>query len=159
MAHLLSRASFRFLYREDEGTLGRAAWWTAIAPPTLTLFVMTAIWLAIMPAGARDLARDGFFDARSVATYAYLLVFAFATLIGFVMIYNVTAKRLRDRGRPPALAGLLPFALFFAGAMRWLAGRAEGAITPAMLSALDVAALAVVIWTLIECGVKKGRSR
>ena len=67
------------------------------------------------------------------------------------------AKRLRDRGRPPALAGLLPFALFFDGAMRWLAGRADGAITPAMLWTLDVLTLAVVIWTLIECGVKKGR--
>lgn len=158
MAHLLSRANFRFLYREDQGALGRAAWWTAVAPPALTLLVMTLIWLAIMPAGARDLVRDGFFDARSVLTYAYLLVFAFATLLGFVMITNVTAKRLRDRGRPPALAGLLPFALFFAGAMRWLAARAEGAITPGMLWALDVAALAVVVWTILECGFRKGRA-
>lgn len=157
MPHLLSRANFRFLYREDEGTLGRAAWWVAVAPPALTLIVMTLVWLAVMPPGARDPARDGFFDARSVATYAYLLVFAFATLIGFIMIYFVTAKRLRDRGKPPALAGLLPFALFFAGAMRWLAARSEGAITPPMLWALDVAALAAVIWTLIECGLKQGR--
>lgn len=158
MAHLLSPANFSFLYRQDEGRLGRAGWWVAVAPPALTLIVMTLIWLAIMPPGARDLAKEPFFDAASVAAYAYLIVFAFATLLGFVMIYNVTAKRLRDRGLPPALAGLMPFALFFAGAMGWLAARSQGAITPAMLWALDILTLAVIAWTIIECGMKKGRT-
>lgn len=158
MAGLLTAANFRFLYRQDAGVLGRAAWWVAIAPPALALIVMTLVWLAIMPPGARDLTTEAFFEWKSVLAYAYLLVFAFATLLGFVMIYNVCAKRLRDRARPPALAGLLPFALFFDGAMHWLAARAGGAITEPMLWALDVAALAVVVWTILECGLKGSRA-
>ena len=155
---VLTRANFRFLYRELEGRIDRRTWWIAVLPIVCALIVMTAIWIAIMPPGARDLTQEKFFDAKSLAAYAYLLVFALAILIGFVMIYHASAKRLTDRGLPQALAGLPPFALFLDGAMHWLAPRAEGAIAPAMLWTLDVAALAILVWTIIELGLKKGRA-
>lgn len=157
MAGVLSAANFRFLYRETEGRIDRATWWTASLPLALLLFVLTMIWLAIRPPGARDLVTQGFFDAKTAVVYLYLILFAFTVLLVSVMQYSVSAKRLRDRGLPPSLAGLLPFAVFFTGGMHWLAPRSAGALPDWSLWALDVATLAVFFWTVIECGVKKGR--
>jgi uncharacterized membrane protein YhaH (DUF805 family) len=148
---------FFFLYRQDQGRIGRATFWKASAPILIGLLAMTAAWIAIMPEGARDLTKDAFFDTRVLATYAYLLVFTLALLIGAVMLTFLGAKRLRDRGRPPWLAAAPFLLLFFDGAMHWLAARAGEAIAPALLFGFDVLAIAAVVWAVLEMGFGKSR--
>ena len=151
------RENFTFLYRQDEGRIDRATFWRAAAPVLITLAAMTAIWIAIMPRAARDLAHEAFFDGRVVATYLYALIFALALLIGAVMLYFLGAKRLRDVGRPPWLAGFPFLALFFDGALHWAAARSEGAIGESALFVADVIAIASVIWAFIDMGLRRGR--
>lgn len=154
---MLTRERFTFLYRQDQGRIDRAAFWRASLPVLATLGAMTALWLAIKPDGARDLANDAFFDLGVAATYVYLLVFTLAALIGAVMLYFVGAKRLRDVGRPAWLAGFPFLALFFDGALHWAAARSEGAIGPAPLFVADVVAIASLVWALIDMGLRKSR--
>lgn len=154
---MLTRERFTFLYRQDEGRVDRATFWRAALPVLAMLGAMTAIWLAIMPQGGRDLTRDAFFDGKVAATYAYLLAFTLAALIGSAMLYFLAAKRLRDAGRPSWLAGLPFLALFGDGALHWAAARADGAIGPGALFAADVAAIAAVVWAVIDMGLRKSR--
>lgn len=151
------RDEFTFLYRQDQGRLDRAGFWRASLPVLAALAAMTALWLAIRPEGARDLTHDAFFDARVAATYVYLLIYTLALLVGAVMLTFVGAKRLRDIGRPPALAGLPFFALFCDGALHWAAARAEGAIGPLALAGADVFALACLVWAFVEMGLRNSR--
>ena len=154
---MLTRETFTFLYRQDQGRVGRGAFWRAAAPVLLVWASMTAIWLAIMPHGPRDPGRDGFFDGAVAATYLYALVYALALLIGAVMLYFLGAKRLRDIGRPVWLAGVPFLALFLDGALHWAAPRAEGAIGAGLLYGADVVALAAVAWAVIDMGLRKSR--
>ncbi len=151
------RDDFTFLYRQDQGRIDRATFWRASLPILVTLGAMLAIWLAIMPNGARDLASVAFFDARVAATYLYLLVFTLAGLIGAVMLYFVAAKRLRDVGRPVWLAGFPFLAIFIDGALHWTAARSDGAIGPGVLYVADVIAIASLVWAVIDMGLRKSR--
>ena len=154
---MLTRDRFAFLYRQDQGRIGRATFWRAAAPVLATLAAMTAIWLAIMPRGARDLAHEAFFDARVAGVYLYALIYALALLLGAVMLSFLGAKRLRDAGRPPFLAAFPFLAIFFDGALRWTAARAEGAIGEGALFVADVVAIAAVVWALIDMGLRRSR--
>lgn len=155
---MLSRERFAFLYRQDQGRIDRATFWRAAAPVLATLAATTALWLAIKPSGARDLAQEAFFDARVAAAYAYLLVYALALLLGAVMLYFLAAKRLRDVGRPPWMAGFPFLAIFFDAALRWTAARAEGAIGEGPLFVADVVAIAAVVWAFIDMGLRRSRA-
>jgi uncharacterized membrane protein YhaH (DUF805 family) len=120
---------------------------------------MTGVWLVIAPRQARDLSHESFVDLSVVATYGYLIVYAFALLVCAVAEYFVSAKRFADRGRSPALAGLAPFSLFLAGAANWYQPRSEGAMAPWLTCAFDAVALAVLVWTVAELGFAKGGRR
>jgi uncharacterized membrane protein YhaH (DUF805 family) len=157
MAGVRTRESFRFLYRQDQGRIGRRVWWIAALPIMMTLGVMTLVWLAIMPRGARDLSSGVFFDRSTALVYAYLLVFTLALLIGGVMFAFLGAKRLRDAGRPPWLAPAPLLALFLAGAAHWAAPRSGGAIGPNALWIVDVLALSCLAWAFLDMGFRKSR--
>ena len=154
---MLTRENFAFLYRQDQGRIDRATFWRASLPVLIALGAMTALWLAIKPEGARDLTKVAFFDGKVAATYAYLLAFTLAALIGSVMLYFVGAKRLRDVGRPPGLAGAPFLALFLNGALHWAAARSDGAIGTGVLFAADVVAIATFVWAFIDMGLRKSR--
>ena len=110
---------FRFLYRQGEGAINRREWRLASWPPIAIALAMTFVWLVIAPRQVRDLSREELIDLGVIATYAYLIVYAFALLLCAVAEYFVSAKRFADLGRPPALAGLAPFSLFVAAAANW----------------------------------------
>lgn len=148
---------FRFLYRQGEGIIDRRTWRRAVWPPVAIALVATLVWLLVAPRQMRDLAREGLIDLRVVGAYVYLIVYAFVLLLCAIAEYFVSAKRFADRGQPPALAGLAPFALFFAAAAHWYQPRSEG-LMPAWLAwVFDALAFGVVSWTIAQLGFAPSR--
>jgi uncharacterized membrane protein YhaH (DUF805 family) len=143
---------FRFLYRQGEGVLDARQWRRASWPPVAIGLAFTLVWLIVMPRQARDLAHEDLIDWRVAATYLYLLVYVFALILCAIAEYFVCAKRFADRGRPPALAGLAPFALFLAAAAHWYQPRSEATMPLWLAVAFDGLALAALIWTIAELG-------
>jgi len=150
------QARWRFLYRQSEGAIGPGEWVRASLPPALLIVALTLVWLAIMPREERE-PLNGLFDFKILATYVYLVVYAFILLLWAVAQYFVSAKRFADRGKPPALAGVAPFAIFLAGAARWYEPRSEGLAPHWLALLLEAVALAAVVWNIVELGFGKGR--
>jgi hypothetical protein len=73
--------------------------------------------------------------------------------------YFVSAKRIADRGRPPSLAGLLPFSLLLAGAAHWYQPRSEGTMPAAIVYVFDALAIAILAWNIVELGFGPSRRR
>jgi hypothetical protein len=152
--NLPTRARLDFLYRRSEGAIGRREWAFASLPPTLILIVLTLIWIAIMPRETRE-PTQGLIDLGVAARYIYLVIYAFVVLLCAVAQYFVSAKRFADLGRPQALAGAAPFAIFFAAAANWYEPRSEG-LAPHWLTLLfDAAAIGIVLWSIAELGFRR----
>jgi uncharacterized membrane protein YhaH (DUF805 family) len=147
----LPKSRLNFLYRQSEGTISRREWALASLPLAAILIVSTLIWIAIMPREARDPSK-GLVDLGVAARYIYLVVYAFVVLLCAVAEYFVSAKRFADLGKPQALAGVAPFAVFIAAAANWYEARSEG-LEPHWLTLLfDAVALAAVVWNVAELG-------
>ncbi len=152
---------FRFLYRQGEGVIGRAAWARASVPPIAIALALTCARAGfIAPDKPRDLgSAEAFIDIGIVATHVYFLAYAFALILCAVAEYFVSAKRFADRGKPAALAGLAPFALLLAGAANWYQPRSEGTMPEALTWVFDAVALGIVAWNVIELGFGASRRR
>jgi uncharacterized membrane protein YhaH (DUF805 family) len=148
---------FRFLYRQGEGTIDRRQFWLASWPPVAIAAGLTLLWLVVAPRQARDLSREGLIDWSIAATYAYLMIYVFVLFLCAIAEYFVSAKRFADRGRPQALAGLAPFAIFLAGAANWYQPRSEGVMPDWTAFLFDAAALAIAVWTIAELGFMAGK--
>jgi uncharacterized membrane protein YhaH (DUF805 family) len=141
---------FRFLYRQTEGVIDRATWVRASLGPLGIAFVLTVIAWLVAPNQPRDLGSQSFFTFGLALAHAYLILYGFALFVCAVAEYFVSAKRFRDRGKPAELAGLAPFALLLAGAAHWFQPRSEGAMPEWATTVFDVAAAAVILWTVAE---------
>ena len=95
-------------------------------------------------------------DARTAFTYLYLVIYAVAFLLIAVSHYNLSAKRFRARGKPAGLAGILPLAALLTGAAHWIAPRVGDGLPGWTVPAVDFAMLVIVIWTMLELGLKRG---
>ena len=153
MTGIFTRQSLHFLYRNDEGQLGRAAWWSGLIPLASVLVVMTIIWLLLAPWGQRGLDQRAFLDPRTIVAYLYLMVFTFAVILIAISYTNLSAKRFRTRGRMPGFAGLLPLAALFAGAAHWLYPRVAEVMPWALVAMCDVALIGVIVWHVFDLGV------
>jgi uncharacterized membrane protein YhaH (DUF805 family) len=155
-----SRAErFRFLYREAEGVVDREVWRRASLPPLAIALGMTIVWLVIAPNGPRDLNSEAFIDLSVVATHLYALVYSFALVFCAVAEYFLSAKRFTDRGKPQALAGLLPLSLLLAGAANWFQPRSEGTMPVGLVYLFDGIAILILVWNIIELGFGESRRR
>lgn len=156
MAAVLSREGLRFLYRSEEGEIGRRLWWLGLAPLASLLVAMTAVWLALRPYAGRGLDERAFLDPLTAAAYGFLVLYAFAILLASVSYVMLSMKRLRDRRRPVALAGLAPLTALIAGAAHWLEPQMGGAFPLWAVYACDATLLAALAWTIVELGALKG---
>ncbi len=154
MSGIFTRESLRFLYRSDEGEIGRATWWGGLAPLVILLAILTIIWLVLAPWANRGLDERAFIDPRTLAAYVYLLFYAFAIFLIAVCYTNLSAKRFRARGKPPGLAGLLPLAALLSGAAHWLYPRVADVMPWFLVAGCDLALVAVLVWHVVELGLR-----
>ena len=157
MTGIFTRDGLHYLYRNDQGGLSRAAWWSGLAPLASLLVVLTLIWLALAPWGRRGLDERALLDARTIAAYVYLAIYAFAVILIAVCYTNLSAKRLRTRGRWPAMAGMLPLAALLAGAAHWLYPRVAEVMPYALVAGCDAVLIGVIIWHVVDLGVLEAR--
>lgn len=148
---------FRFLYRQTEGVVDRAAWLRGSLLPVGIAAVATAIAFWVAPDKPRDLNVEAFVSPAVILRQTYLILYAFVFLICLVSEYFLSAKRFRDRGRPAALAGLAPFALLLLGAANWYQPLSEGSLSYPALLAIDALALAVIAWSIAELALGGSR--
>lgn len=154
MAALLSGEGFRFLFRQDKGVIARDVWWLGTAMTGAIVLVLSLVWFAVSPYATSDLSRRGLIDPTALGVYVYLFFYAAIALVCTVSWYNLSAKRFRDRGRAPAFAGLPLVAALFAGAAHWLAPRLPEMVPFWAVATLDMALLAVILWTIFELGIR-----
>jgi uncharacterized membrane protein YhaH (DUF805 family) len=154
MAALLSGDGFRFLFRTDKGVVSRDVWWLGTALTGAVAFVTTAIWLVIAPMATSDLSRRGLIDPMALTVYVYLMLYAFIVLLCGVCWYNLSAKRFRDLGQPPELAGLPLVMALFSGALHWVQPRIAETVPGWTVVVLDIGTLIVILWALYELGFK-----
>lgn len=159
MTSVLSGPGLRFLYRSEEGVIDRRVWWLGVLPLASVLGVLNVGWAILAPYARRGLDERAFLDPLTLAAYLYLMVFAFATILICVCFVMLSMKRLRDRSRPPGLAGALPLAALLAGAASWLEPQVGGGVVPALAVAAYVFLAAAFTWTIVEMGVLTGRAR
>lgn len=154
---LPSRERLDFLYRTEEGRIGRSDWRLGAGGLVAALVPLTLIWLALVPYTDHDLSKDPFFAWPTVAAYAYLTLYALAILLIAVSFVHLSVKRFRALGRPAPLllAGLLPFAALVAGAMRWLQPRVSEVMPHWPVTLADLAFVAIALWTVYELGVRR----
>ncbi len=144
-----------FLFRSDAGVIDVPTWrrhagWLALLTAALTLG-----WLALAPFARHDLATSAFIAPLTIVAYTYLIAFAFTVLFIAIAFYNLSAKRLRERGLPTGLGGLIPLGALFAGAAHWLQPQVPDVIATWYVVGLDVLLAGAVGWTIIALGLRR----
>jgi uncharacterized membrane protein YhaH (DUF805 family) len=150
--------SVRFLFRTDQGLIGQKTWWSGSLWLGAIFAVMSAIGFLLAPYTRHDLAKTPFLDWHVIGAYLYLTLYIFALILIAICFYNLSAKRWRDRGKPSALAGLLPFFALLSGAIHWLHPQMSDAIPMWAVLVADAVFAALSIWTIIELGVLPSKS-
>jgi hypothetical protein len=149
----LDRATIHFLFQTYEGTIDRRTWRSGTLVLAAILLPLILIWIVIAPATHRDLSSPEFLDARALGAFIYLAIFAFAVLLIAVSWTNLSAKRFRGLGRPAVFATALPFAALLGGAAHWFQPRASDILPGGALIFVDVAMIAVALWSFYELGL------
>ena len=147
-------ASLHFLFRTDQGVVSRRDWRRGVLILGAPLAALTLGWQFLAPYANRGLDQRKLIDAMTIVTFSYLIVFALAVLLIAVCFVMLTIKRLRARGRPTGLAGLLPLASLIAGAAHWLQPRVTESMPWGIVVACDVALLAALVWMVFELGIR-----
>ena len=143
---------FRFLFRTDQGQIDRLTWWRGTVPIACIGALATVGWLVVRPFTHDALHQP---PGLAVLGYVYLLLFTFAVVLLFICEYNLSAKRFSARGKPRALAAVLPVSALLAGALAWYVPRSQAALPDfaVWLGVMGVGAVAV--WNAIELGVRR----
>ena len=148
----VQRSRWSFLFRTDTGRIDAGTWWRNTALLGAIFAVITFGWLLVEPYAAHNLATEPLFTFPILAANLYRIFYGFASIVLLICYYNLSAKRWRDIGRPPALAGLLPFLVSTAWALHWLEPRVGGEIPHFVVVIADVLLFLTFIWNVIELG-------
>ena len=147
----------RFLFRQDQGRIGAMTWRLHAGWLAALTIGLTAIWLVLRPYAHHDLKTQAFIQPMTILAFAYLIVFSFVLILISVSYTMLSIKRMRDRLRPPGLAGLVPLFALMDGSLHFLRDQTPDVITIAYVVAMDVALAAIVVWTIVELGVLPSR--
>ena len=147
----------RFLFRQDAGRIDAATWrfhagWIAAVAVALTVG-----WLLLRPYAQHDLKTEAFIRWGTVAAFTYVILYAFALILLAICYTMLSIKRLRDIGRPTALAGLVPLFVFLAASLLFIRDQTPDVIVLPYVIALDVVLAIVVAWTVVELGFRDSR--
>lgn len=145
-------ASWRYLYREEAGRIDAVTWWRGTLLLVTLLAVLTLGLAFVLPHVEHDLSKTPLLSPWAFGANLYVLIYTFALILIGICHYNLSAKRWRDRGRPAALAGLLPFLAFLSGALHWLASQVGAALPPATTIAADILLVVILFWNIIDLG-------
>ena len=149
----------RFLFRSEEGVIDAPTWRRHAAWLVALALAMTVGWMALRPYAHHDLATQVFLAPMTIVAFAYLIVYSFGILFIAISYTMLSMKRLRDRGEPTALAGLVPLFLLFAGSLHFLQGKTPDVISIWYVVAMDVVLVAVAVVTIVDLGFRHGRSQ
>jgi uncharacterized membrane protein YhaH (DUF805 family) len=145
MAGHSSGGRFRFLFRQDAGLIDRATWARGAV-------ALVAAGLVLL------LAETAIGRVGESAKVGIAGLFVIATMLLAASYYFLSAKRFRDRGRPAALALVLPALGLVDAALHFLQPETGGTFPLWFATAADVALAAAAIWNIVELGFLPGRS-
>lgn len=146
-------ARARFLFREEAGEIDAPTWRIHVAWLAALALGLTLVWRALAPYAHHDLSQSAFIAPMTILAYSYLLAFAFAVLLIAISYTMLTIKRLRARGLPTGLAGLVPLLALLCGAAHFLRGKTPDVVSIWYPAALDLTLAMAIVWTLYACGV------
>jgi uncharacterized membrane protein HdeD (DUF308 family) len=150
------RERARFLFQAEDGTIDAATWRHHAIWMGFALVIATVIWRLLAPYAHHDLATSAFLAPMTILAFTYLLVFSFAVLLLAVSFYFLSAKRLRDRGEPTALAGLLPFLALISGALHFIQPQVPDVIAIGYVIGIDLLVVGTAIWMVLDLGFRAG---
>jgi uncharacterized membrane protein YhaH (DUF805 family) len=151
------RERAHFLFQVEDGTVDAPTWRYHAAWMAVVLIVTTVIWRLLAPYAHHDLATSAFLAPMTILAFVYLLAFSFFVLLLAISFYFLSAKRLRDRGEPTALAGLLPFLALVSGSLHFIQPQVPDVIAIWYVIGVDIALVAVGIWMVIDLGFRESR--
>ena len=149
----------RFLFREDNGVIDAATWRFHVGWLALLLVALTLVLLPLQPFTHHDLATTPFIAPMTILAYGYAILYGFAVLLIAISYVMLSIKRLRDRGKPTGLAGLVPLLALLAGSLHFLRPQVPDSISIWYAVALDALLAIVLVATVIELGVRPTASR
>ena len=145
-----------FLFRREDGTIDAATWRRHTAWLFALFAGLTLVWFVLQPYAHHDLATSAFLAPMTIVAFAYLIVYAFAVLLIAVCYVMLSMKRLRDRGLPVGLSGLVPALGLFAASLHFLRAQTPDVVAIWYVVALDGALICAVAWTIFELGIRSG---
>ncbi len=145
-------ASWQFLYRSDAGRINAGTWWRGAVFLAAVLAALTFGLVYVLPYAKHDLGKTPLLSVSAFGANVYILFYVFALMLIGVCYYNLSAKRWSDIGRPPALAGLLPFLALLSGALHLLEARVGTSLPHAIPVIVDIALGLTLFWNIIDLG-------
>ena len=145
---------FRFLFRTDRGSIGRATWWRGSLPLAAIAGVAPLVWALVRPYATHGLEQP---PLVILAAYLYLLAYSFGLLVLLICEYNLSAKRFTARGLPRALAGILPMTLLLGGAFAWYLPRSQDLLPGWTAWIAAAVVVGVLLWNVVELGIRTRR--
>ena len=144
----------RFLFRDDFGVVNAATWRLHAAWLVGLLAVLTLLIVPLTPYMRHDLAKQPFFAPMTILAFTYVISYSFVVLSIAISYTMLSIKRLRDRGKPTALAGLVPFLVLLAGAAHFLQPIAADSISIWYVVLLDAMLAVAIVATIVELGFR-----
>ncbi len=87
--------------------------------------VLTLGWILVEPFADKSLATTVAGTIVALTGNLYRLAYGFICVLLLICLYNLSAKRWRNLGRPASFAGILPVAAAVTAALYWLEPRVE----------------------------------
>jgi uncharacterized membrane protein YhaH (DUF805 family) len=154
MAGILSAENFRFLFRNDKGTIDRRTWWVAMAALAIA-WIVVALLAAAVTLLADITGQETVSLLAALTRGVYLsAVFNILIILVYVCYYYVSAKRYNDLGLSPVRALILPAAIY----VMTLSPLVTDPLLPVYGRwIMHLVFLGVAVWQVYVLGFVKGR--